>query len=69
MINRGTEPMSKEGHTMTNKVNVKSTHAHKALESQFPVCESFTAFFNAREMGPFCNIKQNKTFQGKTSCC
>ena len=60
--------MSNEGHKMTNKVNVKSTHAHQASESQFPVCESFTAFFNAREMGPFCNIKQNKTFQGKTSC-
>ena len=27
--NRETGPMSNEGHKMTNKVNVKSTHAHK----------------------------------------
>ena len=43
--NRETGPMNNEGHKMTNKVNVKSTHAHKTSESQFPVCESFTAFF------------------------
>ena len=42
---RETGSLNNEGHKMTNKVNVKSTHAHKASESQFPVCESFTAFF------------------------